>query len=94
MSDSQPRIFTRREIIELWLTQPPQALDTLCCPFCRDLLTLESHRYPRVNSMTNDDVERLACCGCGKVYTLEGKEVSQGFYSTSLEAFPGKEYRR
>ena len=39
------RLLTRKDIIELWLKQPTEALDTFCCPNCRDLLraTEEGH---------------------------------------------------
>lgn len=38
-------LLTRRQIIDLWLKQSDDQLDSLCCPSCRDLLHEEAGRY-------------------------------------------------
>jgi len=32
------KLLTRREVIDLWLTQSPDFLDSYVCPNCRDIL--------------------------------------------------------
>ena len=38
------KLLTRRQIIKEWLEQEDESLDTLCCPYCRDLL-YETKKY-------------------------------------------------
>jgi len=39
------RLFTRREVIEIWLKQKDEDLDTYVCPHCRDLLFKKGETY-------------------------------------------------
>jgi len=39
------KLLTRKQIIDIWLEQPDEMLNTVCCPQCRNLLHEFSDRY-------------------------------------------------
>ncbi len=43
------KLFTRRQVIEIWEQQTNKSLDMYCCPNCRDLLIKHKESYTCVN---------------------------------------------
>lgn len=64
------KLLKRKEVIELWKSQPEEVLNKYCCPICRDLLS------------SHDGGEQLYCsnifCDNSTVYHNPNRQEKGG----------------
>ena len=52
------RLLKRRQVIKLWNRQGDKHLNSLCCPYCRDLLEENDEHYECNNMFCDFDTVR------------------------------------